>query len=91
MPTTILSDCMPVPDFATQNELPKDFCLSCVIAVSAIDCYECFSFNKSDPTCGDPFNPAYGQYEKDCSQGKDGRVGGFPAKYCIKIIGTTGT
>ncbi|KAL4226310.1 hypothetical protein ACF0H5_014293 [Mactra antiquata] len=53
----------------------------------AIDCFKCFSFNKSDPDCGDPFHSAYGRYIKDCLQGQDGRVGLYPAKYCIKLIG----
>lgn len=55
---------------------------------SAIDCYDCNSFNNSDPTCGDPFHPAYGELKRDCQQGKDGFIGLYPAKYCIKLIGT---
>ncbi|XP_052780944.1 uncharacterized protein LOC128217679 isoform X1 [Mya arenaria] len=54
-----------------------------------LDCFECFSFNKSDPSCGDPFHPAYGRYTANCLQGREGRVGGFPSKYCIKLIGNT--
>ncbi|XP_045164967.2 uncharacterized protein LOC123528947 [Mercenaria mercenaria] len=56
---------------------------------TALDCYDCNSFNKSDPNCGDPFHPAYGDLKKDCQQGKEGFVGLYPAKFCIKLIGNT--
>ena len=55
-----------------------------------LDCFQCYSFNKTDPHCGDPFHPAYGNYVKDCTAGKEGRIGNFPARHCIKLIGTTG-
>ncbi|XP_060576243.1 uncharacterized protein LOC132733602 isoform X1 [Ruditapes philippinarum] len=55
----------------------------------ALDCYDCYSFNNSDPNCGDPFHPAYGDLKKDCQQGKEGFIGLYPAKFCIKLIGTT--
>ncbi|KAH3820525.1 uncharacterized protein LOC127880837 [Dreissena polymorpha] len=58
-------------------------------SAGGLDCFECFSFNNSDPSCGDPFHPAYGVYSKNCLQGKKGHVGGFPSKYCIKLIGET--
>ncbi|XP_064631866.1 uncharacterized protein LOC135490590 isoform X3 [Lineus longissimus] len=52
-----------------------------------IGCYMCSSYNYSDPSCHDPFDPAYSVYREKCFQGKDGHTGEFPASYCIKIKG----
>ncbi|XP_061187588.1 U-scoloptoxin(05)-Cw1a-like isoform X1 [Saccostrea echinata] len=59
------------------------------VAVAAINCYKCSSRNFSDPSCHDPFHPAYNNLTIDCGEGRDGRVGLFPARYCTKIKGTS--
>nr|XP_022300304.1 uncharacterized protein LOC111108612 [Crassostrea virginica] len=56
-------------------------------AVLAIDCYQCSSRNFSDPFCHDPFHPAYKNLTTDCGEGRESRVGLFPARYCTKIVG----
>ncbi|KAL5015215.1 hypothetical protein ScPMuIL_009485 [Solemya velum] len=43
----------------------------------------------SDLTCGDPFHPAFGNYVRKCRQRQDGTVGLRPARFCIKIKGTS--
>ena len=73
------------------NAVPRLSCDYFLFSVlSGLDCFQCYSFNKTDPHCGDPFHPAYGNYVKDCTAGKEGRIGKFPARHCIKLIGTTG-
>ncbi|KAL5011232.1 hypothetical protein ScPMuIL_011685 [Solemya velum] len=54
-----------------------------------IDCFTCTSYNSSDLTCGDPFHPAFGNYVRKCRQRQDGTVGLRPARFCIKIKGTS--
>ncbi|XP_021350962.1 uncharacterized protein LOC110448832 [Mizuhopecten yessoensis] len=56
-----------------------------------IDCYVCDSKNNTDPHCGDPFHPLYGKLVTNCRQGRDGRSGFFPARYCTKISGVSMT
>ncbi|KAK2168331.1 hypothetical protein LSH36_18g11044 [Paralvinella palmiformis] len=52
-----------------------------------IGCFTCHSFNNSDPGCQDPFNPDMSVYTNKCEQGRNGRIGLFPAHYCIKMSG----
>lgn len=61
--------------------------LQLYVTVSAIDCYKCSSLNFSDPFCHDPFHPAYNNLTTNCGEGRDGRVGLFPARFCTKITG----
>ena len=63
------------------------FCFHTFFVVSAIDCYQCSSRNFSDPFCHDPFHPAYKNLTTDCGEGRESRVGLFPARYCTKIVG----
>ncbi|XP_048743873.1 U-scoloptoxin(05)-Cw1a-like [Ostrea edulis] len=61
------------------------------VAAHAIDCYKCSSENFTDPFCHDPFHPAYNNLTTDCGEGRNGRVGLFPARFCTKIIAVDGT
>lgn len=54
-----------------------------------IDCYVCSSKNGSDTGCDDPFHPQYNDLRVSCRQGMAGRYGLFPARYCIKMKGTS--
>lgn len=56
----------------------------------AIDCYVCSSKNNSNEACADPFHPQFSNISVGCRQGMDGRYGLFPARYCIKMKGTSG-
>jgi hypothetical protein len=59
------------------------------ISAAKIDCYVCSSKNGSDNGCDDPFHPQYNSLRVSCRQGMDGRYGLFPARYCIKMKGTS--
>ncbi|XP_067685462.1 uncharacterized protein [Haliotis asinina] len=55
--------------------------------LNSLGCFTCTSLNGSNPSCRDPFNPVHVNYQTNCEQGMEGRVGTFPAKYCTKIKG----
>ena len=70
------------------------FNLFCLLVISTIGCYRCSTLN-GDIACTDPFNPGESNatnnyYDDDCRAGIEGRVGLFPAKYCLKVSGTLG-
>lgn len=73
--------------YTTHNSVLTKLFVYISSAVSAIDCYQCSSLNFSDPFCHDPFHPAYNNLTTNCGEGRDGRVGLFPARFCTKITG----
>jgi len=54
---------------------------------AGISCYECSSHNMSDPHCEDPMSPAHSLYDEECQVPKEGHIGRFPGKFCVKVIG----
>ncbi len=62
-----------------------------VFPAQSVGCFMCSSYNNSDPSCHDPFNPVEtGIYHKDCKTTVPGRNGLFPAHFCVKMSGTSG-
>ena len=55
-------------------------------AVASIGCYDCASYNGSDPGCEDPFIHDDAKYDQDCQAFKE-HFGRESANYCIKIKG----
>lgn len=70
-----------------------------------VDCFKCSSKNGANPACEDPFHNlnttrvtspelnntmASVVYHTPCYAGKKNKQGLFPAKVCIKLMGTFG-
>ncbi|CAF0770155.1 unnamed protein product [Adineta steineri] len=57
------------------------------LSSQGVSCYKCMTTDPTNDACQDPFSSLLNPIQNDCQATSVGKIGTFPARYCVKITG----